>query len=273
MPRFTSNTGSDEPGVSAASEGDGVRGETTGDQRQSSGVLGIGSNANGVAAGVRGIAEGFAPGVVGLSTKDCGVIGLHRDPHFEEGPANYPGVDSAGVLGASEEGPGIWGYSRSGLAGQFWGDVYIQKNLTVDGDVFLPGADCAELFAVVEQIEPGDVVVIDRDGALRRGETPYDKRVAGVVSGAGPFRPGITLDSRNGASDRCCPLALIGKVYCKVDARPHPIEVGDLLTTSMTPGHAMKAVSPSHAFGAVLGKALASLESGVGLLPILVCLQ
>jgi len=233
MPRFTSTTGTDEPGVSAASES--------------------------------------GPGVIGRSNKDCGVIGIHRDPHFEEGPANYPGVSSAGVLGASEEGPGIWGYSRSGPAGQFWGDVYIQKNLTVD--IFLPGADCAELFTVVEQIEPGDVMVIDRDGVLRRGDTPYDKRVAGVVSGAGGFRPGMLLDSRNAGADRCCPLALIGKVYCKVDARSHSIAVGDLLTTSMTPGYAMKAVSRSKSFGAVLGKALADLDAGIGLLPILVCLQ
>lgn len=235
MPRLTSTTGTNESGVSAASEA--------------------------------------GPGVLGRSNQDCGVIGFHRDPHFEEGPANYPGVSSAGVLGASDEGPGIWGYSRSGPAGQFWGDVYVQKNLTVDGDLFLPGADCAELFTVVEPIEPGDVLVIDRDGMLRRGATPYDKRVAGVVSGAGRFRPGMTLGSRESNSGGTCPLALIGTVYCKVDARPHPIAVGDLLTTSMTPGHAMKAVNPSKAFGAVLGKALADLETGLGLLPILVCLQ
>jgi hypothetical protein len=270
MPRFTSNTGADEPAVSAASEGDGVRGETTG-ITHTSGVLGVGSNAGGIAAGVTGTAEGFGPGVIGLSTQDCGVIGLHGQPHLEE--TAFPDVTKAGVFGASEEGPGLLGYSRSGVAGQFWGDVHIQKNLVVDGDLFLPGADCAELFAVVDQIEPGDVVVIDRDGVLRRSDTPYDKRVAGVVSGAGRYRPGMMLDSRNVGPHRSCPLALIGKVYCKVDARPSPIEVGDLLTTSMTAGHAMKAADPSNAFGTVLGKALTELDTGIGLLPILVCLQ
>jgi hypothetical protein len=272
MPRFTSNTGAAEPAVSAVSEGDGVRGETTNTgTAHTSGVIGVGSNADGIAAGVTGTAEGFGPGVIGLSKKDCGVIGIHRQPHLEE--TAFPDVSSAGVFGASEEGPGLLGYSRNGLAGQFYGDVHIEKNLVVDGDLFLPGADCAELFAVVEQIEPGDVVVIDRDGVLRRSDTPYDKRVAGVASGAGRFRPGMLLDSRNIGSDRSCPLALIGKVYCKVDARLHPIEVGDLLTTSLTPGHAMKAANPSDAFGAVLGKALADLDTGLGLLPILVCLQ
>lgn len=269
MARFTSNTGAQQPAVSAASEGDGVRGETTGIMH-TSGVLGVGSDVNGIATGVTGTAEGFGPGVLGLSKQDSGVIGLHGQPHLEE--TAFPDVTKGGVFGASEEGPGLLGYSRTGLAGQFYGDVHIAKNLMVDGDVFLPGADCAELFNVADQIEPGDVVVIHRDGVLRRSASAYDKRVAGVVSGAGRFRPGVMLDSRNGGSPHSAPLALIGKVDCKVDARKYPIEVGDLLTTSATPGHAMKA-NPSDAFGTVLGKALGDLENGLGLLPILVCLQ
>ena len=69
------------------------------------------------------------------------------------------------------------------------------------------------------------------------------------------------------------PVALVGKVYCKVDARYSPVEVGDLLTTSPTPGHAMKADDPMKAFGAVIGKALDSLKAGQTLIPILVALQ
>jgi hypothetical protein len=268
MAKFLSNTGAQQPAVSAASEGDGVRGETTG-ITHTSGVLGVGSNGDGIAAGVTGTAEGFGPGVIGLSKQDSGVIGLHGQPHLEE--TAFPDATKAGVFGASEEGPGLLGYSRTGLAGQFYGDVHIQKNLIVDGDVFLPGADCAELFDAADPIDAGDVVVIDRDGVLRRSETAYDKRVAGVVSGAGRFRPGVMLNSRDSGRHRA-PLALIGTVYCKVDARTHPIEVGDLLTTSATPGHAMKAAR-SDAFGAVVGKALADLDTGIGLLPILVCLQ
>jgi hypothetical protein len=72
---------------------------------------------------------------------------------------------------------------------------------------------------------------------------------------------------------RRVPIALIGKVYCKVDAQYAPIEVGDLLTTSPTPGHAMKAEDPLQAFGSVIGKALRSLANGQGLLPVLVALQ
>jgi len=68
-------------------------------------------------------------------------------------------------------------------------------------------------------------------------------------------------------------VALVGKVYCKADAQYSPIGVGDLLTTSETPGHAMKAVEPAKAFGSIIGKALRTLQAGKGLIPILVALQ
>jgi hypothetical protein len=59
----------------------------------------------------------------------------------------------------------------------------------------------------------------------------------------------------------------------KAEAAYSPIEIGDLLTTSRTPGHAMKATDPQQAFGAVIGKALKPLHEGIGLIPILVSLQ
>ena len=65
----------------------------------------------------------------------------------------------------------------------------------------------------------------------------------------------------------------MGRVFCKADARYSPIEIGDLLTTSHTPGHAMKAADPLKAFGAVIGKALKPLDEGDRLIPILVSLQ
>ena len=46
-----------------------------------------------------------------------------------------------------------------------------------------------------------------------------------------------------------------------------------MLTSSDTPGHAMKASDPARAFGAVVGKALGGLASGCGLIPVLICLQ
>ena len=96
--------------------------------------------------------------------------------------------------------------------------------------------------------------------------------VAGVLSGAGNLRPGIILDRRTGPDPRV-PVALMGKVECKVDAGHAAIEIGDLLTTSPTPGHAMRASDPVSAFGSVIGKALRPMASGRGLVPILVALQ
>ncbi len=115
-------------------------------------------------------------------------------------------------------------------------------------------------------------MVIDREDQLRRSTSAYDKTVAGVISGGGDYRPGIVLDRKQSRNTRM-PVAVMGKVYCKADAENRPIEVGDLLTTSSIPGHAMKAVDPLKAFGAVIGKALQPLKEGTGLIPILVALQ
>jgi hypothetical protein len=101
----------------------------------------------------------------------------------------------------------------------------------------------------------------------------YDK--AGVVSVGGQYRSALILDKRENPTtqNKRMPIALLGKVYCKVEAWHSPIVVGDLLTTSDIPGHAMKAEDPTKAFGAVIGKALASLQIGPGLIPVLVALQ
>jgi hypothetical protein len=82
----------------------------------------------------------------------------------------------------------------------------------------------------------------------------------------------LVLDKQESGSNRQ-PVALLGKVFCNVDARYGAIEVGDLLTTSPTPGHAMKACDPLKAFGAVIGKALRPLHEGQGLILILIALQ
>ena len=144
------------------------------------------------------------------------------------------------------------------------------------GDLVLQNADCAEDFDIAiteaEVIEPGTVMVLDQHGALQPSQHAYDKRVAGVISGAGDYKPGIVLDKQPSDNPRL-PIALLGKVYCKVDAQQAPIAIGDLLTTSPTAGHAMKAEDPCRAFGAVIGKALRPLSAGQGLIPILIALQ
>ncbi len=141
--------------------------------------------------------------------------------------------------------------------------------------LFTPNPDCAEDFEVeeAEAVEPGTVLVIGEDAKLHVSHRAYDKRVAGVVSGAGDYRPGIILGRRAGQQTNRLPVALVGRVFCKVDADQGAIEIGDLLTSSSEPGYAMKASDPVQAFGAVLGKALSSLGSGRGLIPVMVALH
>jgi hypothetical protein len=115
-------------------------------------------------------------------------------------------------------------------------------------------------------------MVLDGIDHVRMSDCAYDAKVIGIVSGAESYRPGVVLDHRADVPGRQ-PLALVGKTFCKVDASFGAVEVGDLLTTSATPGHAMKAVERDRALGAVLGKAMGSLRAGRGLVPILVSLQ
>ena len=147
-------------------------------------------------------------------------------------------------------------------------------NIIADGDIYLRGADCAEKFELAEndRPEPGSVLVIGTDGKFCQCTKSYDKKVAGVISGANGLKPGLILNGKDG--ENCSsPISLSGKVYCKVDTAYGPVEVGDLLTTSPTCGHAMKAADRDKSFGAIIGKALRELTEGRGLIPILVALQ
>jgi hypothetical protein len=142
------------------------------------------------------------------------------------------------------------------------------------GDVKTFGADCAEDFAIdpSDQLEPGTVVVVDEDELLRASTRPYDRRVVGILSGAGGMGPGLILGRDPRVRDRL-PLTLTGKAWCKVDAAYGSIALGDPLTTSFTPGHAMIASDSSQALGAVIGKSLRPWSDGAGLVPVLVALQ
>lgn len=201
---------------------------------------------------------------------------------------NQTVADSTVLLGAESAnlllgGPGTSGdvyVFPSSAPGKAEGDTSIRlKGDTGDiiftGQLIGPGADCAEDFEIedAESVEPGTVMVIGADSRLHVAQRPYDSCVAGVIAGAGDVRPGIILGRGQGRDPRRLPVALMGRVFCKAVADDAPIAVGDLLTTSASPGHAMKAGDSARAFGAVIGKALAPLPAGRGLIPVLVALQ
>lgn len=245
-----------------------------------------------------------ANGVAGLSDNGLGVLGASRVSSGVEGMSPYfdaivgvtysdahAGVTGRNMTNGANGGVGIYGVGGQ-YAGKFDGtlqvngaanitgllnvenDASIEGTLTVKTDIVLPAADCAEEFDLRASApaEPGTVMVLDADGKLVPSRCPYDKKVAGVVSGAGAFRPALILDRHTSSCARV-PIALVGKVYCKVDAGYGSIEVGDLLTTSSTEGYGMKVENPIMGFGAVIGKALGPLLSGRGLIPILIALQ
>jgi hypothetical protein len=142
--------------------------------------------------------------------------------------------------------------------------------LTITG-----GADVAEPFAMSDPDLPqGSVVIIDetQPGRLKLSEQPYDTRVAGIISGAGGVNSGLTL-SQQGVLEGGQPVALSGRVYALADATESPIKPGDLLTTSSSPGHCMKAADRDRAYGTVIGKAMTELTDGRGLVLVLVSLQ
>ncbi len=141
------------------------------------------------------------------------------------------------------------------------------------------GADLAEPFVIAETTEgageilPGMVVVIDPEnpGDLKLAAHAYDRKVAGVISGAKGLSPGMVMRAEGTAhADGDHPVALTGRVWCWCDATYAPIEPGDRLTTSATLGHAMKAIKNDQASGAVIGKAMTRLSEGTGLVLVLV---
>jgi hypothetical protein len=156
-----------------------------------------------------------------------------------------------------------------------------QAKLHVSGEILTKavnitaGADISEPFPVTgPDISKGAVVVIDdtQPGQLKLSERAYDTRVAGIVSGAGGVNSGLTL-RQEGALEGNHNVALTGRVYALADASTSPIKPGDMLTTSDTPGHVMKAADRAKAYGAVIGKAMTPLKEGQGLVLVLVSLQ
>lgn len=270
-----------------SASGRAVYGENTADGDGVGGFSDSGTGVAGVSRTGRGMyAESDSwDGVAGVSNTGTGVFGageLHGvhgksaagRAVFGENTAQGDGVTGSsdagnGVAALSRTGTGLYARSDSGRAAYFHGHV------EVTGEIRLVGADCAEEFRVADDVLPGTVMVIDDAGGLAVSDHPYDRRVAGVIAGAGSYRPALVLDSAAEVQERSTrrAISLMGKAYCRADATEAPIGAGDLLTTAAAPGCAMRATDRDRSFGAILGKALAPLGAGTGLIPILVTLQ
>ena len=157
--------------------------------------------------------------------------------------------------------------ARIDKTGAFFGSVYNTS-----------GADVAEMFDIEgarNSYEPGDVLVISEntDRTMEKSNEPNSTKVAGVYA----TKPGVTLTEKgiDENLDDMVPLGVMGVIPTKVCGENGPIRRGDLLVTSSTSGHAMKAISKNgdgvYPSGVILGKALENFDgNGKGLIKVLV---
>jgi hypothetical protein len=286
-------------GRSDSTSGQGVRGYATATSGATYGVYGRSDSASG--AGV----YGFSSSGTGVHAYSSGGVGVHAISDSDtavwaETSGGFAAVDGrnttgTGVYASSDSGYGVHAISDSGVSVRAVSNsdgVYAVATgangvaLRAKGNVRIlnssdatiielgEGLDYAEGFDVSDETEiaPGTVLVIDPDhpGELRMSDAPYDRKVAGIVAGAQGVGSAVRLAPGQFDYD----VALAGRVYCSVDATETGVEPGDLLTTSATPGYAMKATDYARAQGAILGKAMERLEKGEkGQILVLVTLQ
>lgn len=261
-------------GLSYGTAGRGVYAEATG----ATGVAVYAESANSKAVDAltsSSSTDPWAPCVYGRNEgAGDGVYGWSQNRHGTVGVTSSTNSAHAGVWAKNNgAGPGILAEGGSGgYAGVFNG--WIQTDVVeITG-----GSDLSERFDITAgggASKPGMAVCIDPDnpGNLVVSNKPYDRTVAGIISGAGGVAPGMLMGQQGSQADGAVAVALTGRVYCWADASDGPIQPGDLLTTSNTPGHAMKVTDHSNAHGAILGKAMTSLAQGKGLVLVLVTLQ
>jgi len=224
--------------------------------------LDVQSSTGAAIAGTNTAGNSSATGVVGTSTSGYGVSGI--------------GANIGVFAHNSAVGHDVY-LAAPCCAGDFYGDVLVHGKTTTKVLEITGGGDLAEPFQIVASIpvEPGLVVAIhpSRPGQLRIADQPYDRTVAGIVSGANGLATGLALRDATTMNENSPLVAMSGRVYCWADAINGPIQPGDLLTSSATPGHAMKVTDHARAQGAVIGKAMSVLEHGTGLVLVLISLQ
>jgi hypothetical protein len=267
--------GSGTYGVKGEGTSTGVRGEGTGSG--STGVFGIGGGVGGKGIYGTGPTGVYGAGIIGVKA-ESGING----PGTPALQATHTGTNGIAAVFANTSLDTTLLISNAGAGPLFkaWAGTVPKVEITNSGLIKANGgfqgygADLAEFIPVLAALEPGDVVEIDPDNAgyFRQCSTPGSLAVAGVIS----TRPGVSLGASDpaGASgeNQGPQLALAGRIPVKVTDEGGPIRPGDLLVASATPGHAMRAPSPAKQ-GSVLGKALGALDSGTGIVEMLVMLR
>jgi hypothetical protein len=205
--------------------------------------------------------------------KEAGVLRANLRFSADTNGATFELQDRTG--GATQSRLFVKGNGRVGIGTNNPGaQLHVTSDIRVDGNIAAKYQDVAEWVDAKEKLSAGTVVVIDQAATnhVRPAATPYDDRVAGVVT----ERPGVILgDAAAGRAK----IAHSGRVRVKADATYGTIGIGDLLVTSATTGHVMRSSPvdvngvPFHRPGTVVGKALEPLQAGVGEILVLLTLQ
>jgi hypothetical protein len=263
---------------------------SNGDVGANIGVYGKTNSTTAQTAGVRGSGPGGSYGCIGTKQFHAGVykqMGVYGTAYAGlDGGASRPPVSVYGeVLDTSVAGAiGVAGYcgNLNGWAGYFGGKVgCTAANPAAASQKYMYTGDIAELIPCSKNVEVCDVVVTnpEKDQELIKSTKANDYTVAGIISENPQFCFGDKEQYKDMAENLQY-LALGGQVKVKADASYGEIKRGDLLTTSDTPGHAMKAKPigeinghPIYPQGCIVGKALEPLKEGKGKILVLVCLM
>jgi len=206
----------------------------------------------------------------GVAVNSASVAGVYVHSAGQDGilvdSAGWDGVHVVGPVGGSPFGSGMVGNE----------DFLVLNSGEVRSKVGFASASHGYAETVpVETLqagyEPGDVLVASTagKGALALSSLAYSPAVVGVYSASPAFVAGQPVPEDQQADG--LPVTLLGIVPCKVSAENGPIRLGDLLVTSSTAGHAMRADDPPA--GTILGKALEAFEDDAGLIQVLVMLR
>ena len=138
-----------------------------------------------------------------------------------------------------------------GAVGSPTGTIEGNWGLTTGSRLTATYADLAEYYEGDVDYDPGTVLIFGGDKEVTAATDMNDTRLAGVVT----TEPAYVMNSEQTGIKVC--VALAGRVPCKVIGR---VKKGDMLTTSNTPGYAVKATTPT--IGAVIGKAIEDKDYG-----------
>ena len=248
-----------------AATGFGVYGASAG-----SGIGGVGQ-AYGVYGASAAPAQGQGYGGYFVSSTGIGVSGRST------AQSSVQNMFAPGVSGYSQNGVGILGESGTGVGGYFVGNIvatgskagYVVDIARNDGAEPLHRGD---LVVVIGVADP--VVGLIPTPRVRKADTAASTAVIGVVDqGYRPAENGVGRfnDDPIDPGDYLSLVTLGAFAVINVDATYGAIQPGDLLVSSPTPGHAMRADDPQ--VGTVIGKALDGLDAGTGVIAVMVTLQ